>query len=57
MPEEVGQFDLWWDVSPLRPHEWDHELAGRFMRAKHIQDAYRDGMDDANAEKKAKGHG
>jgi hypothetical protein len=49
----VSEWDLWFDVSRLRPDEWEVTMAGAFLRPMNIQAEYHKGIDDANAEHKA----
>lgn len=54
LPDGVTSWDLWFDVSPLRPDEWARTEAAPFQRATSIQHAWRQGIEDANAEHEAK---
>ena len=52
MPPDIGAFDFWVDVSPLRPDELAKTMRGAFMRPYLLQEAYKDGVEDARAEQK-----
>ena len=51
-PPEYAHY-LYWDVTtPVRPWEWWEIDAEAWHEARAVQAAYRQGVDDANAEEK-----
>lgn len=44
-----------WDLSPLRPWEWWEADAQEWTEAQAVQQAVRDGIEDANVEQKRDG--
>lgn len=49
----MSEWDLWFDVSRLRPDEWEVTMAGAFLRSMNIQAEYQLGVQDANEDHKA----
>jgi hypothetical protein len=55
LPEFPAEFSkyLLWDLGPLKPWEWAAMDAEEWRTAQHVQDAWRKGVSQADAEQAA----